>query len=238
MADTNEIIGILDDSTADMTGTLDGDLIRGYSAYEIYLENGGTMTEEKWLESLKGADGHTPELSSERTGSKETTLYADGVAFARILDGIDGADGQKGDKGDPGDVGPEGPAGPKGDTGSTGPQGERGETGAQGPKGDTGDPGHSPVVTASKTDGVTTISVDGEPIAEVADGEDGTKDMQYHFCLSGEYNPSTGVPTVQNPDGAVLYAVPSGSTFNLFCYRESAWHLFQNASLVNRAILG
>lgn len=146
MADTNEIIGILDD-TSDMTGTLDGDLIRGYSAYEIYLENGGTMTEEEWLESLKGADGHTPELSSERTGSKETTIYADGVAFARILDGIDGADGQKGDKGDTGETGPEGPQGPKGDNGETGPQGPKGDTGAtgatgpQGPKGDTGETG-------------------------------------------------------------------------------------------------
>lgn len=150
MADTNEIIGILDDSTADMTGTLDGDLIRGYSAYEIYLEQGGTLSKEEWLESLKGADGHTPELSSDRTGSKETTIYADGVAFARILDGIDGADGQKGDKGDTGETGPEGPQGPKGETGDTGPQGPKGDkgdkgdtgsTGPQGPKGDTGETG-------------------------------------------------------------------------------------------------
>lgn len=190
------------------------------------------------LKGDKGDKGDTPQITAERTGSRQTTLYADGVEFATVFDGFDGADGQKGDKGDTGDTGPAGPAGPKGDTGSTGPQGERGETGAQGPKGDAGDPGHSPVVTASKTDGVTTISVDGEPIAEIPDGEDGTKDMQYHFCLTGEYNPQTGIPTVQNPDTSILYAVSAGSTFNLFCYRESAWHLFQNASLVNRAILG
>ena len=35
----------------------------GLSAYEIYLEAGGTLSEVEWLESLKGApgqDGYTP----------------------------------------------------------------------------------------------------------------------------------------------------------------------------------
>ena len=38
----------------------------GKSAYEIYVENGGILTETEWLESLKGTqgepgkDGHTP----------------------------------------------------------------------------------------------------------------------------------------------------------------------------------
>ena len=35
----------------------------GLSAYEIYLKNGGTLTETEWLESLKGqagTDGYTP----------------------------------------------------------------------------------------------------------------------------------------------------------------------------------
>ena len=92
-------------------------LLKGASAYEMAVQEGYVGTEEEWLASLHGTDGHTPELSSERTGSKETTLYADGVAFARILDGIDGADGQKGDKGDKGDTGATGPQGPKGDPG-------------------------------------------------------------------------------------------------------------------------
>lgn len=35
----------------------------GLSAYEVYLNAGGTLTEEEWLESLKGEkgqDGYTP----------------------------------------------------------------------------------------------------------------------------------------------------------------------------------
>jgi hypothetical protein len=41
---------------------------QGMSAYQIYLKNGGTLTETEWLESLKGEpgengqDGKTPVL--------------------------------------------------------------------------------------------------------------------------------------------------------------------------------
>ena len=88
MADTNEIIGIIDD-TSDMTGTLDGDLIRGYSAYEIYLENGGTLSEEEWLESL---NGFSPSASVEQTETGATVTVTDesGETTAEILNGTDG----------------------------------------------------------------------------------------------------------------------------------------------------
>ena len=99
------------------------------------------------LKGDKGDKGDTPKLSSERTGSRETTLYADGVEFAKVFDGFDGADGEKGDKGDPGEAGPQGPKGDTGDTGAQGPKGDKGDkgdtgaTGPQGPKGDTGETG-------------------------------------------------------------------------------------------------
>jgi hypothetical protein len=32
---------------------------RGYSAYEVYVKNGGTLSETEWLESLKGTSGVT-----------------------------------------------------------------------------------------------------------------------------------------------------------------------------------
>lgn len=32
----------------------------GKSAYDIYVENGGILTEEEWLNSLKGEPGDTP----------------------------------------------------------------------------------------------------------------------------------------------------------------------------------
>ena len=116
--------------------------------------------------------------------------------------GATGAQGPKGDTGDTGETGPQGPKGdtgdtgaqgPKGDTGSQGPKGDTGAqgpkgdaftyadftpeqlaalTGPQGPKGDTGDNGHSPVVTASKSGGTTTITVDGVTAATILDGDD------------------------------------------------------------------
>jgi hypothetical protein len=52
----------------------------------------------------------------------------------------------------------------------------RGPQGIQGPAGQNGSDGadgHTPVITASKSNGVTTISVDGTAIATINDGQDG-----------------------------------------------------------------
>lgn len=53
-------------------------------------------------------------------------------------------------------------------------KGEQGIQGAQGDKGDKGDKGDSPVITATKADGKTTIKADGVTIATINDGQDGT----------------------------------------------------------------
>ena len=45
-----------------LKGTLDGQLLRGYSAYAIAVQAGYQGTEEEWLESLKG---HTPERGTD-----------------------------------------------------------------------------------------------------------------------------------------------------------------------------
>lgn len=55
--------------------------------------------------------------------------------------------------------------------GPQGPQGPQGQTGATGA---TGAAGHSPVVTATKSDGTTTIKVDGTTIATILDGTNGS----------------------------------------------------------------
>lgn len=86
---------------------------QGLSAYELYLNNGGTLSETEWLASLKGDIGDT---------------------------GPQGPQGEKGEKGDTGEVGPQGP---KGDTGEQGPQGIQGEQGPRGEKGDKGDTGNT-----------------------------------------------------------------------------------------------
>ena len=66
---------------------------QGLSAYEVYLKNGGTFSEEEWLVSLKGEKGDT------------------------------GATGPQGEQGLQGEPGPIGPQGPKGDTGEKGENG-------------------------------------------------------------------------------------------------------------------
>lgn len=74
---------------------------RGYSAYEIAVQNGFVGTEKEWLESLKGADGSTPYiedgywfLNGENLGVKAEG--ADGKDGKDGKDGTDGKDGQDG----------------------------------------------------------------------------------------------------------------------------------------------
>lgn len=82
--------------TEEIRGTLQGSIYRGYSAYQIAVQHGYEGTEEEWLESLHGKDGHSPEIRAERTGSKQSTIYVDGEPAVNILDGIDGVTPVKG----------------------------------------------------------------------------------------------------------------------------------------------
>lgn len=50
----------------------------------------------------------------------------------------------------------------------------KGAAGADGQDGQDGSDGHSPVVTASKSGGITTVYVDGTAVATISDGQDGT----------------------------------------------------------------
>lgn len=118
-----------------------------------------------------GNDGHSPIVTATKAGSV-TTISVDGKAIATVNDGEKGDTGPQGVKGDPGEMGPQGPIGK---TGATGPQGPIGETGPQGP---TGQAGHSPIVKASKTGTVTTISIDGVNVASINDGERGPQGIQ------------------------------------------------------------
>lgn len=74
---------------------------RGYSAYEIALQQGFVGTEEEWLASLVGPQGAKGDKGD--TGDK----------------GDKGDKGDRGITGDEGPRGPEGPQGPKGDPGTS-----------------------------------------------------------------------------------------------------------------------
>lgn len=72
---------------------------RGYSAYEVAVQEGYIGTEDEWLLSLKGPQGN-PGPKGER--------------------GLQGPRGQQGTQGPQGPQGPKGEQGPKGDTGESG----------------------------------------------------------------------------------------------------------------------
>lgn len=56
------LIGLLEGSDSTLTGTLSGDLVRGFSAYDIAKELGFTGTVEEWLSSLVGESVHVSVL--------------------------------------------------------------------------------------------------------------------------------------------------------------------------------
>lgn len=124
-----------------------------------------------------GKAGHSPSVTATKSGTV-TTISVDGKAIATINDGEKGDTGPQGVKGDPGEMGPQGPIGKTGATGPQGPIGETGQTGETGPQGPTGQAGHSPIVKASKTGTVTTISIDGVNVASINDGEQGPQGIQ------------------------------------------------------------
>lgn len=124
-----------------------------------------------------GKAGHSPSVTATKDGTV-TTILVDGKAIATVNDGEKGDTGPQGVKGDPGEMGPQGPIGKTGATGPQGPIGETGPTGETGLQGPTGQAGHSPIVKASKTGTVTTISIDGVNVASINDGEQGPQGIQ------------------------------------------------------------
>ena len=110
---------------------------RIHDIYELYLANGGNLTYEEWLESIKGEKGEK--------GDK----------------GDKGDTGPAGQQGQQGEAGPQGPQGIQGETGPQGEQGQQGEAGKDGQTPYIGENGHWWV---GETDtGVVAGGQNGEP---------------------------------------------------------------------------
>ena len=73
----------------------------GKSAYEIAVEDGFTGNIQEWLESLKGADGFSPTVSSEAIPSGTRITITDAVS-STVFDVMNGEDGQDGAPGQDG----------------------------------------------------------------------------------------------------------------------------------------
>ena len=133
---------------------------KGYSAYELAVQQGFEGTIDEWLTSLKGEKGEDgsivfEELTEEQKemlrGPKgEPFLYSDftqeQLESLRGPQGIQGETGPRVEQGPQGIQGPTGATGATGATGPTGPQGEqgeKGEPGEQGPQGIEGPQGNT-----------------------------------------------------------------------------------------------
>lgn len=143
---------------------------KGYSAYEVAVQQGFKGTVDEWLASLVGPPGQdgsikfeelTPEQKEMLRGPKgEPFLYSDftqeQLEALRGPQGIQGETGPQGERGPQGIQGIQGPTGPTGATGATGPQGkqgEKGETGERGPQGEQGPQGNTGPQGSSGTPG-------------------------------------------------------------------------------------
>ena len=114
---------------------------------------------------LKGDSAYDIAVQNGYVGTEEEWLAS--------LVGPQGEQGIQGQTGPQGPRGPQGETGPQGEQGEPGPQGEQGEPGPQGEQGETGPIGRTPVITATKTNKVTTVYSDGVSIANIKDGIDG-----------------------------------------------------------------
>lgn len=154
-----------------MTGSVSG--LRGFSAYEVAVQEGFEGTVEEWLLSLKGErgdagpagetgppgergipgpkgepgnDGISPSFATEQIegGARITITDTEGEHSVTLLNGREGNAGPQGPPGERGEPGPQGIRGLKGDTGDAGPQGPA---------------GYSPSVTTSQTDEAISITI-------------------------------------------------------------------------------
>ena len=63
---------------------------------------------------------------------------------------------------------------------------------------------------------------------------DNINNFSIHICTSGEYDPETYVPTIQNPDPTTFYLVPDGTgsdAFTEWIYVNNAWEIFGTAKV-------
>lgn len=199
---------------------------RGYSAYEIAVQQGFVGTEAEWLASLEGDPG--PQGPAGPAGE-------DGAAGAQ---GPAGEQGPIGPAGPQGDVGPQGPAGadgeqgpmgpqgPAGADGPAGPQGEQGPTGAQGPQGgglvpdEYGDLTDAKVaqIQAAAVDWVFLVNPEGDLRADQNVPAGIAGDMERHLIMYhagtntwSDYGQFTGVEGPAGPQGIQGPAGPAGS---------------------------
>lgn len=236
MADDNiKLVGNLS-PTSTMTGFLSSEFLRGYSAYEIAVQNGYEGTVEEWLLSLIGPEG--PQGEKGNTGAQGPTGPAgNGIRSVRLnpdysltINYTNGTSFNVGNiRGEQGPQGMQGIQGIKGDTGATGPRGPKGD---QGDQGEPGTPAFNPtarVVQMSYGANIYVTDINGTTYAQILHGRTGEQgerglkgdtgpqgpkgdpgtSYRLQPLTEGEYDPVTRIPTITDPDDSTFYLVPA-----------------------------
>ncbi len=114
----------------------------GESAYQIWLNNGNSGTQEDFLSSLIGTQGDSGTDGIDGISAYQVWLNTGNSGTEQdFLNSLVGPQGPQGDQGIQGEAGPQGEQGIQGiqgETGSQGPQGDQGIQGEIGPQGDQG----------------------------------------------------------------------------------------------------
>ena len=100
---------------------------QGYSAYEIWLQEGNKGTRKDFLDSLKGKDGVDGKDGANGIDGKDGYTPIKGVDYFDGKDGTNGIDGTNGKDGKDGKDGIQGPQGVPGEPGVDGKNGENGK---------------------------------------------------------------------------------------------------------------
>lgn len=120
--------------------SINADNAKRMDIYELYAAEGGTLTYEEWLESIKGADGSSFSAGAadpDNANGKAGDVYVNTTnwhVFIKLgnawsdLGSIKGADGAQGLQGPEGPQGPQGPQGPAGNDGNDGKDGKDGNS--------------------------------------------------------------------------------------------------------------
>lgn len=127
-------------------------------------------------------------------------------------------------------------------TDMSGAQGIQGQDGSDGAPGQDG---HTPVITASKSNGVTTISVDGAAIATINDGQDGQNGQDGQDAVSptlatvatsGSYNDLSNKPSIPSKTSDLTNDSNFIDGLVILSYGSSTWNDFINAYNKNKVV--
>jgi hypothetical protein len=181
----------------------------GQSAYDLWLAQGNTGTQQDFLNSLQGTTGAQGPIGL--TGAAGAT-GATGPQGATGLTGATGATGPQGPTGltgATGATGPQGTTGLTGATGATGPQGATGLTGATGATGPQGPTGLTGATGATGPQGPTGLTG-----ATGATGPQGATGLTGATGATGPQGPTglTGATGATGPQGPTGLTGATGAT--------------------------